>query len=238
MNLASAQLLLRQFLANLRRHHRAGGKDLGQALDHDRIMACYGARRTHARRGAKRERDDGNRFKILDDIVPTRCDRHIGVAGILQRLYRSAAARPVDHPDQRQAHAMRHFLALDEFAVQRCVGRTTAHSEIIGAGHNGTAVHIAAPENEVRRAEIGQLACRVIAALAGNLANFTETAGIEQSLQPLARIKLALPVLPGEFLLAAHFFGQRLARPQLRNLCFPTHACYASAAFNWCNGGY
>src|SRR3546814_7695317 len=58
--------------------------------------------------------------------------RDIGIAHILQRPDRPAAAGAVDHANQRQAIFVRHRLALDELAVQRRIGRAATHGEIVG----------------------------------------------------------------------------------------------------------
>ena len=187
-------------------------------------MAGDRARRTHSCRRAQCQCDYRHRFQILDDVFPARRHRHIGVAGILERLDRATATRAVNHADQRQAHSVRHLFALHEFAVQRCIGCPAADGEVIRAGDNRAAIDPAPPENEVGWAELGEVAMFIVAALAGDLADLPETVGIKQALQPFARIELALPVLPCELLLAPHFLRQRFTLAQMLNLSLPAHA--------------
>ena len=58
---------------------------------------------------------------------------------------------------------MGHRFALDKLAVQRGIGGTTAHREVIGAGDDRTAFDIAAPEDEIGGSEIDQIALAFIA---------------------------------------------------------------------------
>src|SRR3546814_9432072 len=53
---------------------------------------------------------------------------------------------------------MRHRLALDEFAVQRRIGRTAAYGEIIGRRDHGPPVDIGAAKDEVARGNVDQRA--------------------------------------------------------------------------------
>ena len=104
------------------------------------------------------------------------------------------------------------------------LGCPAADGEVIRAGDNGAAINPAATKNEIGWAEFGEVAMFIIAAFAGNLSDLAKAIRIKQSLQPFARVELALPVLPCELLLAPHFLRQRFTLAQMLDLSLPAHA--------------
>src|SRR3546814_18899330 len=82
---------------------------------------------------------------------------------------------------------MRHRLALDEFAVQRRIGRTAAYGEIIGRRDHGPPVDIGAAKDEVARGNVDQRALFVVGTPPGNLANLAKTAVVDHPRKPRPR---------------------------------------------------
>src|SRR3546814_3911730 len=85
---------------------------------------------------------------------------------------------------------MRHRLALDEFAVQRRIGRTAAYGEIIGRRDHGPPVDIGAAKDEVARGNVDQRALFVVGTPPGNLANLAKTAVVDHPRKPRPRVHL------------------------------------------------
>src|SRR3546814_14251455 len=109
---------------------------------------------------------------------------------------------------------MRHHLALDELPVQRRIGRTAAHGEIVGAGDHRPPVDIRAPEDEITRGEVFQLAVLAIAPAPRDLPDLAKAPRIDDRVQSRPRIHLAAPMLPRDLFLAAHLLGHRAALPE------------------------
>src|SRR3546814_15488426 len=116
---------------------------------------------------------------------------------------------------------MRHRLALDEFAVQRRIGRTAAYGEIIGRRDHGPPVDIGAAKDEVARGNVDQRALFVVGTPPGNLANLAKTAVVDHTRQPHTRVHLAPALLARYLAFAAHLFGHRPPRGELVVVLFP-----------------
>ena len=101
------------------------------------------------------------------------------------------AAGAVDQAHDRDAQIARHHLGADLFFLESAVRRAATHREIIARHHDGAAVERAASHHEVGRHEIRDIACRVIARLAGDTANLAERAGVEELLDALPDRELA-----------------------------------------------
>src|SRR4029077_20824358 len=142
----------------------------------------------------------------------------------LDGLDRTAAARAVNQPDQRQAQLVRHLLGLDLLAADRGIGRAATHREIVSADHARAAFYPPAPEHEIGRLERLEFAIRAILRAPGERADFMEAARIEQLSDPLAHRELAAVVLALDLVPPAHLPGERLAAAQFLDIGFPAHA--------------
>ena len=150
----------------------------------------------------------------------------VGERGAAYRLT-LAPAGPVDHADQWQPIFMRHCLALHELTVQRRIGRAAAHGEIVGRGDDRPPVDICAPENEVARRQVFQLAVGAIFSAPRDFPDLAKAACIDDAREPRPRIQLAATMLPRDLFLAAHLLGHRAARGEFVDFFFPTHAAKA-----------
>jgi len=130
-------------------HGRASGKNLAEALHHDRIVAGHRPRCAEARRWPQRQRDDRHGIEVLHDLAPAGRGRNIRRADLLQRFHRTAAPGAVDHANQRDLQRVGHLLALHELAVDRGIGSPAAHGEVIGRGDDGPILYIGAAEDQV-----------------------------------------------------------------------------------------
>src|SRR4030095_2704872 len=134
---------------------------------------------------------------------------------VVERLYRSATARAVDHPDERQSQLVCHLLRHDLFAADGGVRGTAANGEVVDADHDGTLLDTATAEDEVCRTEVDEVAGRVVASGARDLADLVERTLVEQQRDALTCVELAAVALPLDLLFAAHQLRQRFASFQL-----------------------
>src|SRR3546814_18529832 len=91
---------------------------------------------------------------------------------------------------------MRHRLALDELPVQRRIGRAPAHGEIVGRRDHRPPVDIRAPEDEITRGEVFQLAVLAIAPAPRDIPDPAKAPRIDARVQLRPRIPLPPPILP------------------------------------------
>ncbi len=112
---------------------------------------------------------------------------------------------------------------MDEFLADAGVVHPAAHGEVVARDDDRTTVDFAAPGHQIGGEKIRELARLVVFRLAGKRPHLVEGAGIEQPVDPLADVELALVVMAGELLGAAHLSGQRLAPAKLIDLRFPAH---------------
>ena len=85
----------------------------------------------------------------------------------------------------------------------------------------GAAVDAAASHHEVGGCDVDDLAVVVVGGAAGERADLVERAGIEERVDALAHGELALRVMLGDLLVAAHASRERVASRQLVELGFP-----------------
>ena len=187
-------------------------------------MARYHARRTKARGGSESKRDHGHGVEIGHHVAPAGDRGDIGRADLFERLDRPAAARAVDHADDRQLELVRHLLGLHHLAADPGIRRAAANGEIIGGGNHRAAVDLRLAEQEGGRKDGFEIAVFVVAALARDLADFAEGAVVAQRGEPGAGIHLAPAMLASDLVGSAHLLGQRLAPAQFLEFFFPSHA--------------
>src|SRR3546814_11599347 len=128
---------------------------------------------------------------------------------------------------------MRHRLALDEFAVQRRIGRTAAYGEIIGRRDHGPPVDIGAAKDEVARGNVDQRALFVLGTPPGNPANLAKTAVVDHPRKPRPRVHLAPAVLARDLAFAAHLFGHR---PPISDARRVGDEWVSTRTFSWVRG--
>ena len=226
---ARAEFFLRH-VAELRPVHQRGTGDhhLRGVLHDQRVV-----RRRHARGADAGDRSQCERHRrryrqVRDDRFPTGDLRDVRAARGLDRLHRTAAAHAVHETDVRQSQFQCETFGALPFAGDRRIGRTAAHGEVVAGENHRTAADVGGAEHEVRRRERAQLAVRVVAADAGQRADFVERAGIADRGDAFANRQLAEFVLPRDFVCAAHLQRHRFAAAQLVDLFVPTHR-YAAA---------
>ena len=66
-----------------------------------------------------------------------------------QRFDRAAAARTLNHSDERHPVFARHFLGLHQLAVDCSIGRPSAHGEIIALDDDWPALNFRAAKDHV-----------------------------------------------------------------------------------------
>ncbi len=112
---------------------------------------------------------------------------------------------------------------MDLLLEDRGVGRAAPHGEVVSADDDGAPVDPAPAHHEVRRSHVDDLAVVVIGGPAGERADLVERVGIEQRVDAFAHGELALSVMFGDLLFAAHLPRERGAPFELTELRFPSH---------------
>src|SRR5262249_62108686 len=149
---------------------------------------------------------------------------HVRAAGRLYGLDRAAAARSLDQTDQREAQLVRHLLTLEVLALDRGIGGSAAHGEVVAADHDGPSVEPGSAEDEVRWNELLEVVLLVVRRAACDLADLVKAPRIDQQPDSLPdRVPPAF-VLPLHPLRAAQLLGERFAAPELVHLRLPVHA--------------
>ncbi len=115
-------------------------------------MRSDDARRAQSGRRTQSQRYDGHGFQVGCNCAPARHIRHIGMAQIFQHFNRPAAARAVDHTDNRESQLIRHLLGQHELAMDRGIGCAPTDCEIICCRNNRPAINSPASENKIRGA--------------------------------------------------------------------------------------
>jgi hypothetical protein len=157
-------------------HGRPGGEDLAEALDHDRIVARHSACRAEACGRPERERDHRHSVEIGHHIAPAGHGGDIGRADLFQCLHRAAAARAVDHADDRELELMRHHLGLHHLARNPRIRRAAANGEVVRRGDHRAAIDQRLAEQERGGGDAGEVAVGVIPGGTCDLADFAEGA--------------------------------------------------------------
>ena len=154
-------------------------------------------------------------------MLPSRIERDERAALGLERLHRAAAARAVDQADDRQPELARHSLRVHLLLEDRRVGGAAAHREVVAGHDDRSAVDAAPPHHEVRGRHVDDVAVVVVGGAAGERADLVEGSGIEQRVDAFAHGQLALRVVLGDLLVAAHPPRERAAARELVELGFP-----------------
>ena len=80
----------------------------------------------------------------------------------LDRLHRTAAARPLDDAYDRQTKLRRHVFRHHRLLTDGCIGGAATHREIIADDNNRTTIDFRTAKDAIGRREVGQLAVRVV----------------------------------------------------------------------------
>ncbi len=180
-------------------------------------------RRAESRDRAEAQPHGRHRAHVLHHPFPAAHPRHVGAAGRLDGLDRAAAARALDHADQR--HAVLVGVTLDEniFFLDGGVGRAAAHGEVVAGHGDMPALDLGAAHHGVGRHQVDQVVAAVIGGLAGDAADLAERTRIDQPVDALAHREAAAVMLTLHLVRAAHAPGQRLTAAQLVHLRLPSH---------------
>ena len=235
LDLPAAQLLLVVLLgAEAVHHRRAGDEHRRDLLHHHRVVRGGEPRRAEARRPSRGPAPTvGTVPMLLHHPFPAAHARHVGAAGGLDGLDRAAAARALDHADQR--HAILVGVALDEdvLFLDRGVGRAAAHGEVVAGHGDGPAVDLGAAHHGVGRHQVHQVVacrrtrpCRRCCRSRGSESLSTSRSMRSRTVsRPPSCWRFTLsapPISPGHLLAAAQLVHFRL----------PGHRCFPSRCFN------
>jgi hypothetical protein len=178
---------------------------------------------TEARNRAEAQPDGRHGAHVADDPFPAADARHVGTACRFDGLHRAAAARTLDHADQR--HAVLVGEALDEVGLllDRGVGRAAAHREVVAGDGNRPAVDLAASHHGIGRRQLDEVVAPVVLRLARDRAELAERALVEQPVDALAHGEPAAIVLALHLVCAAHAPGHLLTPAQLIHFRLPGH---------------
>ena len=224
LDLPAAQLLLVVLLgAEAIHHRRAGDEHRRDLLHHHRVVRGGEPRRAQAGDRAEAQPDGRHGAHVLHHPFPAAHARHVGAAGRLDGLDRAAAARALDHADQR--HAVLVGVALDEdvLFLDGGVGRAAAHREVVAGDGDGPAVDLGAAHHGVGRHQVHKVVAAVIFGLAGDAADLAERVLVDQPVDALAHGEAPAVVLALHLVRAAHAPGELLAAAQLVHFRFPRH---------------
>ena len=220
---AAQFLLVVLFGAEAIHHRRAGDEHRRDLLHHHRIMRGGEPRRAKPRDGAEAEAHRGHGAHVLDGPFPAVHARNIGAAGRLDRLHRAAAARALDHTDNR--HAVLVGVAFDEVRLflDRGVGRAAAHGEVVAGDGHRPAVDLAAAHDGIGRHQVDEVVAAVVLGLAGDAAELAEGVLVEQPVDALAHGQSTAIVLALDLVGPAHAPRHLLAAAQLVHFRLPAH---------------
>src|SRR5206468_7971771 len=147
----------------------------------------------------------------------------VGAAGRLDGLDRAAPAGALHDSHERQAQLVRHLLALQMLALDRGVGRTATHREVVAADDDRPAVEPRPAEHEVGRDELLEVVGGVVVGASRDLADLVKAAGIDELVEALADRVAPARMLPRHALGPAELLSELLPPPQLVHLRFPVH---------------
>lgn len=173
--------------------------------------------------GAQAEGHPRNGRDVGDHGLPPRDAGDVGATGGFDGLDGAAAARAFDQTDEREAHLVRHLLALQVLLLDGRVRRATPHGEVVTADHHRPAIEPGAAEDEVAGDESRQVVPLVVGGLAGNLADLVEGAGIGELLDPLADGVSPAVVLAFHALRPAELLGELFPASKFLEFSFPAH---------------
>ena len=150
----------------------------------------------------------------------------IGSAHLFEGAH--AAPRGVEKADEREspfecAAVRGEFLAHTAAPTPRAA----PHGEIARTDNHLAAIELEDAFDSRLRPEVGQLPRIVIGAFASEPTEFTKRAGVCQEVQPFADGELAVEVLAGDTLGAAHLEGEFAPPLEFFNFRAPGH-CYGS----------
>ena len=154
-------------------------------------------------------------------MLPARIERHEGAALGFQRLHRSAAARTVDEPHDRDAQIVRHAFGVHLLLEDRRVGRTAAHGEVVAADHDGASVDAPTAHDEVRRRGVDEIAVVVVRRAPGERADLVKRVRVEQRVDAFPNGQLSLGAVLGDLLVATHATSQLRTPRELLELRLP-----------------
>lgn len=125
-------------------------------------MAGDRPRRAEPRGRPERERHHRHGVEVRHHIAPARHGGDIGRADLFERFHRAAAARPVNHADDRELQLVRHHLGLHHLARNPRIRRAAANGEVVCRGDHGAAIDQRLAEQEGGRGDALQIAIGVI----------------------------------------------------------------------------
>jgi hypothetical protein len=103
VHVRAAEFGLGQIFAGTAAHHRRTGREqLAEIFHHNGQMGHDESPSAKADRGAQAQGDYRDDREVVDDHVPGRVDRHVGVPGVLCHLDTAAAAGPVQQSHHGQ----------------------------------------------------------------------------------------------------------------------------------------
>ena len=204
-------------------HRRPGDEHRRDLLHHHRVVRGGEPRRAEAGDRTEAQAHGRHGAHVLHHPFPAAHARHVGAARRLDGLDRAAAARALDHADQR--HAILVGVALDEdvLFLDGGVGRAAAHREVVAGDGDVPAVDLGAAHHGIGRHQVEKVVAAVIFGLAGDAADLAERALVDQPVDALAHGEAPAVVLALHLVRAAHAPGELLAAAQLVHFRFPRH---------------
>ncbi|MOA22057.1 hypothetical protein D3C78_1425870 [compost metagenome] len=149
MDVAAAQLIFFQVLADTRHNGRPRNEELRGLAHHHGVMAGGHARGAQARHRTQGQRHDRYGGQVLRHQGPHAQLGQQGVALDFDIAHRTATARAVHQPQERQAQVVRHAFGLDQLVADRAVVGAATHGEIIGGHHHRPPLHLGAANQQV-----------------------------------------------------------------------------------------
>src|SRR5690606_33504040 len=110
-----------------------------------------------------------------------------------------------------------------EFLAQAAVVGAAAHGEVVACDEDFAPVDGGAAADHVGRGQADQPAFGVVLGEAGGRADLVEAARVDQGVEALAHGQLAVGMMPGHLLGAAHLPGEFLPTGVLVDLLLPAH---------------
>ena len=219
----TAELLLREVLANRAFHHRrARGEDLALAPDHHAEVREHGppSDMTSGRPNDRRGNGDGcQQLRVARPLVPI---GEVHAARIV--VAASGSTGTIGELHERDAALQGGGLQPPSRPLP-ATARATAYGEVFAPNADLAASERTEPEDVARRNEAGQAPLGVVLTRTGHAAHLEEGPGVEKALDSLADRELALRTLALDALLAAHAGSQLAAVGDLVNRARPRRAC-------------
>ena len=185
-------------------HRRTGREQLAEIFHHNGQMRHDQAPSAKADRGAQAQGDDRDNREVVDDHVPGRVDRHVGVPGVLCHLDAAPAAGPVQQAHHGQQHLVRVLLGEHLLGVDRSVAGAAPDGEVVGADQHRAPVDAGGARDEVGGQDRAEPALLVVVGEPGERTDLGEGAGVGQVVDAFPHGEPARGVLPRHFLRATH----------------------------------